>query len=121
MITAQKLKDRFVQIVDENKQHNPAQEKILLGELTRAAGSIDNRYLVTHILFGKIHSADFLPAEWYALFCFCFRKDDYGNFEMKNAAGKWSGREELKAWCGLLMEGQARQDGQAEMFGEESN
>jgi hypothetical protein len=120
MITAQQLKDRFDQIVAENKLHNPAQEKILLGALTRAAGSTENRYLVTHILFDRVHSADFLPAEWYALFCFCFPKDKHGNFEMKNAAGKWSGREELKTWCGLLMEGQARQNGQTEMFDEES-
>lgn len=115
-VTAQQLKNRINQIVAQNKRHNPAQEKILLGALTRAAGSTENRYLVTHELFGKVHSADFLPAEWNALFCFCFDIDDDGQFVMKNAAGKWSGREELKAWCGLLMEGQARQAGQEEMF-----
>mgnify|MGYP001394829957 CR=1 FL=1 len=115
-VNAQQLKNRFSQIVAENKRHNPAQEKILLGALTKAAGSTENRYLVTHELFGKVHSADFLPAEWRALFCFCFAKDEYGNFEMKNAAGKWSGRIELASWCGLLMEGQARQTGQEEMF-----
>jgi hypothetical protein len=120
MITANDLKANFSNIVKENKRHNPAQEGIMLGALTKACGSKENRYLVTHILFGKVHSADFLPAEWYALFRFCYVHDEYDKPQMKNAAGKWSGREELAQWCGLLMEGQARQAGQTEMFGEQA-
>lgn len=121
MITANDIKTRFAKIVSENKKHNPAQEKILLGALTRACGSKDNRYLVTQSLMGKTHSADFLPAEWGALFRFCFAYNEYNEPIMKNAAGKWSGREELPQWCGLLLEDQARQPGQAEMFTDESD
>lgn len=120
MTTANELKLRFANYVTQNAKHNPAQEKILLGALTRACGSKENRYLVTHELFGQIHSGDFLPAEWGALFRFCYVYNEYDQPIMKNAAGKWSGREELPQWCGLLLEGQARQNGQGEMFAEEN-
>ncbi len=115
------IKINFEKYVNSTPEHlsfitNKGLQNACKGALSKACRGDDNRKLVTKMLIGKTSSADFTVNEWYALFRFVF-PIVAGEFEVKNpVTGKWSGCEELPYWCGLILEAQARQEGQTEMF-----
>lgn len=113
-MTANELKLRFAYYVNQYTpvlQKPDAFIKAALGTISKASGGDANRKLVQKALTGKTSSREMSDAEKYALTKFASPAKIGGHWESEHGT-------RLVDMCHLLLEDLARQEGQAEMFGE---